>query len=106
MNETEFNQLADDLMMAIEEAVDDSGADIDYENTAGVLTLTMEVNGSKVIVSRQPAIAQIWVAAKSGGYYFNHCDDGWLCTTTHETLQALLSRVCKEQSGETLVFGL
>ena len=106
MNETEFNQLADELMMMIEESIDDSGVDIDYENTAGVLTLTMEVNGSKVIVSRQPAMAQIWVAAKSGGYYFNLHGDDWLCTTTDETLQVLLSRVCGEQSGETLEFGL
>lgn len=106
MNETEFNQLADDLMVAIEEAVDHSGADIDYENTAGVLTLTIEANGSKVIISRQPAMAQIWVAAKSGGYYFNLSGDDWVCSTTSETLQGLLGRVCEEQGGGVVVFGL
>jgi CyaY protein len=105
MNETEFNQLADELMLSIEEAIDDSGADIDYENTAGVMTLTIETNGSKVIVSRQPAMAQIWVAAKSGGYYFNLTDNEWVCTTTSETLQGLLARVCGEQGEEGVVFG-
>ncbi len=87
MNETEFNQLADELMLSIEEAIDDSGEDIDYENTAGVMTLTIEANGSKVIVSRQPAMAQIWVAAKSGGYYFNLSNDDWVCNSNGETLQ-------------------
>lgn len=105
MNETEFNQLADELMLNIEEAIDDSGADIDYENTAGVMTLTIEANGSKVIISRQPAMAQIWVAARSGGYYFNLSDNDWVCTTTDETLQGLLGRVCEEQGGGVVVFG-
>tara|TARA_B110000503_G_C7020912_1_gene359737 strand:+ start:558 stop:881 length:324 start_codon:yes stop_codon:yes gene_type:complete len=105
MNETEFNELADELMLSIEEAIDDSGADIDYENTAGVLTLTIEANGTKVIISRQPAMAQMWVAAKSGGYYFNLSGDNWVCTATSETLQALLGRVCEEQGGLGVAFG-
>lgn len=105
MNETEFNQLADELMFSIEESIDDSGADIDYENTAGVMTLTIEANGSKVIISRQPAMAQIWVAAKSGGYYFNLSDGDWVCTTTSETLPGLLGRVCEEQGESGVVFG-
>ena len=105
MNETEFNELADELMLSIEEAIEDSGADIDYENTAGVLTLTIEANGSKVIISRQPAMAQMWVAAKSGGYYFNLNGDDWVCTATSETLQALLGRVCEEQGGLGVAFG-
>ncbi|MEF1172494.1 iron donor protein CyaY, partial [Vibrio sinaloensis] len=31
MNETEFHQLVDVKMQIIEEMIDDSGADIDYE---------------------------------------------------------------------------
>lgn len=106
MNETEFSQYCDDLMLAVEESIDASGEDIDYETSAGVLTLTIEANGSKVIVSRQPAIAQIWVAAKSGGYYLNHSKGGWVCTTTSETLGELLQRVCEEQEGGSIIFDL
>lgn len=115
MNEVEFDQHCDDVMLAIEEAIDLSGEDIDYETSAGVLTLTIEANGSKVIISRQPALCQIWVAAKSGGYYFNREDSNdsdsnnndinkggdWISTTTAESLGELLQRVCSEQeSGE------
>ncbi len=39
MNESEFDRLAEDTMFAIEEAVDASGADIDYDTGGGVLTL-------------------------------------------------------------------
>jgi CyaY protein len=118
MNEVEFDQCCDDVMLAIEEAIDLSGEDIDYEISAGVLTLTIEANGSKVIVSRQPALCQIWVAAKSGGYYFNRTDSNgsdsnnndrnkgsdWVCTTTGESLGELLQRVCSEQEGGEISF--
>lgn len=103
MNESEFNDLADELMLAIEEAIDDSGADIDYETSAGVMTLTIESDGSKVIISRQPVMAQIWVAAKSGGYHFNSDGGQWRCSSTAESLQELMSRVCSEQSGESVM---
>ena len=52
MNEAEFNQIADELMFSIEESIDDSGADIDYENSAGMLTITCDINGSQIILSR------------------------------------------------------
>ena len=109
MNETEFNQYCDDVMLAIEEVIDqandDGVAEIDYENAAGVLTLTMEENNSQIIVSRQPALNQIWVAAKSGGYYFDFSgEEQWICTTTKESLAELLQRVCLEQQGGDVPF--
>ncbi|MDM3870942.1 iron donor protein CyaY [Porticoccus sp. W117] len=102
MNESEFTQIADQLMIDIEEAVDASGTDIDYEGNNGVLTLTMEANGSVVIVSRQTAVAQIWVAARSGGFHFVWQGEHWHCTTTGETLLQLMNRVCTEQAGEAV----
>ncbi|MCV6604211.1 MAG: iron donor protein CyaY [Porticoccaceae bacterium] len=102
MNESQFSAIADQLMIDIEEAVDASGADIDYEGNNGVLTLTMEANGSVVIVSRQTAVAQIWVAARSGGFHFVWENDQWMCTATGETLQQLMNRVCSEQAGEAV----
>lgn len=104
MNESEFSQCCDEIMLAIEEVLDNSDADIDYETSAGVLTLTIEENASKVIVSRQPALSQIWLAAKSGGYYFNYSDDNWVCTATQESLGELLQRVCKEQQAGDITF--
>lgn len=102
MNESEFSQRADDLILAIEEAFDASGADIDCEVSSGVMTLTMDVDDSKVIISRQPALSQIWLAAKSGGFHFDLKNDEWVCTSTNETLRELLCRVCGEQAGEAV----
>lgn len=52
MTEIEFPQLADELMLSVEDAIEDSGLDIDYESAGGVLLLTIEVENSKVIISR------------------------------------------------------
>ncbi|HEX6592718.1 MAG TPA: iron donor protein CyaY [Moraxellaceae bacterium] len=103
MTESEFNQAADATLQAIEEAVEalQDEHDIDFEMAGGILTLTFE-NSSKVIINRQIATREIWVAARSGGFHCGHKDGGWVCNTTGETLPALLSRVCSEQAGTAL----
>jgi CyaY protein len=101
MNDTEFNTAVDAILLTIEDAVDALDLDIDLENSAGILTLTF-ANGSKVIINRQGPTKEIWVAARSGGFHCGHKDDTWVCSTTQETLPALLSRVCSEQAGSAV----
>jgi CyaY protein len=109
MTEAQFNQLVDELMFSIEEAIDDSGADLDYENSSGMLTITCECNGSQIILSRQPPLKEIWLAARSGGFHFNlqASEEGevWLNTVTGEPLGKMLSEACLAQSGEQVNFG-
>jgi CyaY protein len=102
MNETEFQEIADRTIEDIQDAIEGSGADIDYEEVGGVLTLEFD-NGSKIIFSKQGAMMQLWMAAKSGGFHFNYDEDSekWLCDSgDKEELYAMLSRLSSEQSGE------
>jgi len=102
MNETEFQEIADRTIEDLQDAIEGSGADIDYEEVGGVLTLEFE-NGSKIIFSKQGAMKQLWMAAKSGGFHFNYDEDSeqWLCDSgDKEELYAMLSRLSSEQSGE------
>ena len=103
MNDTEFHQLADKLMLNIEEAIDayEGDADIDYETNGGVMALTFE-NGSKIVINRQEPLHQIWLATKAGGYHFNFRDTGWICDRSGEEFYALLSTACSAQSGEEI----
>ena len=71
MNESDFTQQLDTLMLAIEDAIEEAELDIDYETAAGILTLTCE-NDSKVILSRQTPLRQLWLAARSGGFHFDY----------------------------------
>jgi len=104
MNEAEFNQIADELMFSIEENIDDSGADIDYENSAGMLTITCDINGSQIILSRQPSMGEIWLAARSGGFHFKLDAGQWKNTVSGELLSTMLADACLAQSTETVTF--
>ena len=104
MNEAQFNQIVDELMFSIEESIDDSGGDFDYENSAGMLTITCEGNGSQIILSRQSAVSEIWLAAKSGGFHFKLDGDQWCNTVSGEPLTTMLSDACQAQAGETITF--
>ena len=101
MDESTFDQLADETMMAIEEAIDESGADIDYDTAGGILTLEFE-NGSQIIINKQAPLTQIWVAARSGGFHFDYDEarECWHLQGSDEELFACLGRYCSEQAGE------
>ncbi len=99
MNEAEFLAKAEETLLALEDAIDECEAALDFESTEGVLTIDCEDSDTQVIVSRQLAMKQIWVAAKSGGFHCSWNGSHWLCSTTEESLDALLDRVLSEQSN-------
>jgi len=105
MNESEFNDIVDDIFIeiedAVEEACDETGADIDYETSSGILTLTFN-NGSQIIINRQAPLQQIWVAAKQGGFHFdfNSEKEQWLCN--NKELYSALSEYCTDQAGQEI----
>ena len=104
MNESDFQDIADETIEAIQEAIDESGADIDYDEIGGVLTLEFE-NGSVIIFSKQAPVSQLWMAAKAGGFHFNYDEarEQWLCDSgDNEELYAMLSRLASEQAGESV----
>jgi len=104
MNESEFNNIAEQTIEAIQDAIDHCDADIDYDEIGGVLTLEFE-NGSKIIFSKQTPVRQLWMAAKSGGFHFDYDETSqqWLCDSAEkEGLQSMLSRLAGEQAGEAV----
>ena len=105
MNESEFQEIADQTIEDIQNAIDDSGADIDYDEIGGVLTLEFE-DGSKIIFSKQGAMNQLWMAARSGGFHFDYDEEAgqWVCDSgANEEMYQMLSRLASEQSGEEVV---
>jgi CyaY protein len=104
MTESEFNQRVDDTLIAIEEAIDEAGADIDFESAAGILTLTIEANGSQIIINRQTPVKQLWLATRSGGYHFDWSEekDGWVMDSDGTPFMRMLNRALEEQGGEAL----
>ena len=104
MNESEFDKRATDTLLRIEQAIEESGADIDFEAAGGILTLEFG-NASKIIINKQGATKQIWVAAKSGGFHYGYVNGQWINDQSGAELMSELSRLVREQSGEDISLG-
>ena len=101
MNETEFHKLVDIQMQNIEEAIDESEADVDYEVTGNVMTLEFE-NRSQIIINRQEPMREIWLASKSGGFHFKLVDDKWTCSKTGMELFEMVKEECEKHADEEI----
>ena len=102
MSESEFLEVAEKTLAAIERAVDAADIDIEASRAGNVLTLELG-DASKVIVNSQTPMQQIWVAAKSGAFHYVRNGDQWLDTRDGSELFAALSRLISAQGGEAVV---
>ena len=105
LTEARFHDLVDATQQALEDIFDESGLDVDLENSAGVLTVKFE-NGSQLIFSRQEPLRQLWLAARSGGFHFDYDEEEkrWSNDTSDELLSEMLARITLEQAGVELDF--
>lgn len=110
MEDKEFNQKVDDILLMIEEALESSDADLDWDLAGGILTIECgdecHFKGSQVIINRQTPTQQIWVATRGGGYHFDFHEgkgdekDSWLQGDLK--LFTLLSQALSEQTGQSV----
>ena len=87
MNENEYLQQCDALFAQIENLLDETGADFDING--GVIEVTLE-NGGVLIINRQPAAKEVWLAAPNGGHHFRWDDNAWRHTRQDGELMAML----------------
>jgi CyaY protein len=100
MRDADYHERAEQTLLRIEQAIEASGANVDFENAGDVLTLEFE-NGSKLIVNKQGAARQLWVAARSGGFHYDWdpTSGAWRNDQTGAELFAELSRLVSQQAG-------
>ncbi|WP_087020599.1 iron donor protein CyaY [Thaumasiovibrio subtropicus] len=101
MNTTEFHTLADELFNAIEEGINESGADIEYETTGNVLTLEFE-DRSQIVINRQEPMKEIWLASKTGGYHFQFNGSEWICSRSGREFTTMVKEECSLHAGEAV----
>ncbi len=98
MNDREFEDAVDAVFDRISDDIDALDYDLDVDSSGNILSVTFP-NASVVVVSRQVANHEIWVAAKSGGFHLAFSGGDWSCGTTGESLSELLGRIFTEQLG-------
>ena len=101
-SDTAFIASADATLAAIgaalDAALDESDADVDWSLNDGILEIDCGGNG-KLIVNRHVANREIWVAARSGGFHFHGHDGRWRDTRSAQELAATLTRLLRAQAG-------
>jgi iron donor protein CyaY len=109
MTDAEFLALyqatLNDIESVVEDAIDEDDAEIDYESGNDMLTLQFR-NGTVAVISRQTAVQQLWLAARSGGFHFewNPSREEWVCTLNGQSLEDMLEEICLEQGGVRISF--
>ena len=76
--------------------------DIDgVELSDGKLVIEFE-DGVILIVSRQAAADQIWVAEPGGGWHFDYRDGEWICNKRKIELKQSLQKLIGEKTGVSI----
>lgn len=103
MTESEFLDLADATLNAIETALEDacdaSDLDVECSRSGNVLEIECVDNGSKIIINSQAPMQEMWLAARSGGFHYKYDGSQWLNTRDGSELYATLSDVVSSQAG-------
>lgn len=69
MTKRDFIELSEKTFNDIEQLVDDQYPDVDFDREGNVLTLTLE-DGKVVVINRQEAMEEMWLASPLGGMHF------------------------------------
>ena len=100
MTESEYNHLADVTLSRLETTLD--VALVDFERAGGGVMEIEFDDGSVIVVNKQAAAQEIWVAAKSGGFHYLWDGASWRDSRSGEELFVALSRLISAQSGTTV----
>ena len=104
MNDTEFNNLAENIFQKITAALEKCEADIDFFQTgSGSFTIDFGKAGVIVINSHEPS-QEIWVAASKGAYHFRLDGENWCDTRSNESIGAVLTKLIQAQAGLDITF--
>ncbi len=105
MKESEFNQLVDTTLLAIEETIEEADTEIDYDTIGGILTLEFE-DGSRIIINRQTSQFQLWLATKGGGFHFNWLNNHWVDEKNNVDFFICLTEHVSQQAGYPIKFNI
>ena len=101
MNDVEYDELTDSVLLAVEEAIEKLDLDLDYENHGGLLSITFP-DRSKIIINKQPPLHQPWVATKFNGHHFEYRDGLWIDNRGGSEFWQLLNDAASKQAGVTV----
>jgi CyaY protein len=104
MNDVEYDELTDAVLLAVEEAFEQLDLDIDSENHGGLVNVIFP-DRSKIVINKQAPLHQLWVATKFNGHHFEWRDGQWIDNRTGTEFWQLLAEAASKQAGVAISFG-
>ncbi|WP_373817971.1 iron donor protein CyaY [Glaesserella sp.] len=101
MNLAEFHQEIEQVWAQIEEQLEQQGCDVDCESQGAVFTITFD-DDSQIVINKQEAMLELWLASKLGGFHFAYRDGEWLSSEGRSFWSHLEEAVARH--GETVSF--
>ena len=99
MDERAYRQAVEQTFRRIERAFDDVDPDlVEASRTGDVLTLAF-ADGARCVISPQPPLRQIWVAARASAWHFAADAAGGWREPGGQTLGAWLAALVREAAG-------
>jgi len=99
MGSADMSREIEKTLDAIQRRVDGLGLDdLEIDSGPGRLDITC-LDGKRVILSRQSATNQIWLAEPSGGWHFDARDGRWICDKRGVELIATLENLLTAHCG-------
>ena len=92
MNESDYHNRCDELFAAVETLLDDAG--VDFDSNGNVIDAELD-NGEKIIINRQPAAKEVWLASPDGGHHFVWRNGEWQNTRGGEEFTAMLQKLIR-----------
>ena len=87
MDETEYHDLCDRLFSELESELD--AAAVDFDSNGRVIEAETE-DGDKIVINRQAAAREVWMATPGGGRHFRWQNGEWRDTRDDRELKAAL----------------
>lgn len=101
MNIAEFHQEIEQVWDRIEEQLDEQGISVDCEIQGAVMTLTFD-DDSQIVINKQEAMLELWLASKLGGFHFAFKEGEWLSNENRSFWTHLEEAMARH--GETVSF--
>lgn len=99
MNERQFQTVSDSVFLSIEEWLE-KAVDLDIESATNLLTISFP-SGTQLILSKQSALKEIWLASPLGAYHFQHTAKGWM-TRQDQALFMVIANTVEQLADITL----
>lgn len=96
MNELEYHQMVDTLFLKIEAWLEASDQEIDFDAQEGILTITFP-GANDLILSRQPALQEVWLACAQGAFHFQYHQGNWMSKNQEMLIPVLVD--CAKQAN-------